>query len=219
MKRLLITILVATALYAQNPNTAKWPGANAVDTDLFVANNQGQTTLNGDITSGATSIVLTSGTHFVAPVIVTIDAETISCTTLTTNTLSVCTRATQGTTAAAHTSGTVVYGYITAYHYNQVAAEIKAIEANAVQFTGTGSATFTMPQIFDGNCAQGSTTITTTGAAVGNIAEVAANPALPAGVSVAGKVTATNTVTVEMCNWSGGPYSPASEAFLARVIH
>lgn len=143
MKLLAISLLVVGSLLAQNPNTAKWPSSNATDSDLFVANNNAQTTLNGSINSSVTSLVLTSGTSFTAPIIITIDTEVIPCTTLTSNTLSGCTRGTQGTTAASHTSGASVFGYVTAYHYNQIAAEIKAIESSALRTTtGVQLATF-----------------------------------------------------------------------------
>lgn len=130
MKKLLALLaLSATLLLGQNPNTPAFPTAAATDNDLFVANNgSGGTTLNGSITNVATSIVLTSGTGFTAPVIIKIESEIIHCTTLTSNTLSVCTRGLEGTSAASHSSAVAVYALNTAWHHNQVAAEIKAVE-------------------------------------------------------------------------------------------
>jgi len=138
MRKLLITLLlVLGTLFAQNPNTAAYPGSTAADTDLFVANNgHGGTTLNGSISNSVTSIVLTSGTNFVAPVIITIESEVIHCTTLTTNTLSGCTRGLEGTSAASHADTTRVYALNTAWYHNQVAAEVKALEGHFPSISG-----------------------------------------------------------------------------------
>lgn len=143
---LLPCLLAIGCLCAQNPNTARWPASNAADTDLFVVSNQAQTTLNGNINSAVTSLVVTSGALFVAPVIVTIQGEVLHCTTVSVNTLSGCSRGQEGSAAAPHTSGATVFGYFTAWHFNQAAAEIKAIEANAskqpaLQDLGTTSGT------------------------------------------------------------------------------
>jgi len=66
------------------------------------------TTLNGTINSSATSIVLTSATGFTSTGTVVIDAESITYSGITLNTLTGCTRGANGTTAAAHTSGATV---------------------------------------------------------------------------------------------------------------
>lgn len=66
------------------------------------------TTLNGTITSSATSITLTSASSFTASGAIVIDTEYITYSGKSTNTLTGCVRGAQGTTAAAHTSGAVV---------------------------------------------------------------------------------------------------------------
>ena len=66
------------------------------------------TTLNGTINSSVTSIVLTSATGFGASGIVLIDSELITYSGVSTNTLTGCVRGTDGTTAAAHTTGATV---------------------------------------------------------------------------------------------------------------
>jgi hypothetical protein len=66
------------------------------------------TTLNGTINSSATSIVLTSATGFGASGTILIDSELITFSGVSTNTLTGCVRGTDGTTAAAHTTGATV---------------------------------------------------------------------------------------------------------------
>jgi hypothetical protein len=111
-----------------NPNTAVFPGAVATDTDLPVATNSFSTTLNGSITSSATSLTLTSASGLNVPCVLKIDSEYILATSLSTNTLSGCTRGLYGSTGASHSSGATVTAPIVASHVNQLAAEVKAIE-------------------------------------------------------------------------------------------
>ena len=65
-------------------------------------------TLNGSINSSATTITLTSNASFDASGTVVIDTESITYSGKGVNTLTGCTRAANGTTAAAHSSGAVV---------------------------------------------------------------------------------------------------------------
>ena len=123
-----LPMLFAGLLLGQNPNTAQYPGAIVTDQQLLVATNNANTTLTSSMTSSQTTISLTSGTYFVAPVAVRIDSELVDCTTLTTNTLSGCTRGFDNTTATTHNSGAPVYGLIIDWHINQPNAEIKAVE-------------------------------------------------------------------------------------------
>jgi hypothetical protein len=67
------------------------------------------TTLNGAINSSVTSIVLTSAAGFPATGSIFIDSECITYTGISTNTLTGCTRGTNGTTAASHITLTAVY--------------------------------------------------------------------------------------------------------------
>jgi hypothetical protein len=122
-------IAILVGLHAQNPNTAAFPSAVATDSNLFVATNLGTTTLNGNITNSQTTVVVTSASALgVAPIIMAIGTELIHCTSLSTNTYSGCTRGAESTTAASASSGATVTNVITAWHHNQIAAEVKAIE-------------------------------------------------------------------------------------------
>lgn len=73
-----------------------------------------QTTLNGSLTSGATSIVLTSAAGFPSTGTVVIENEAISYTGISVNTLTGCTRGQYGTTAVAHATLIPVYHSVVA---------------------------------------------------------------------------------------------------------
>lgn len=129
LMRIIISLtLLSAMIWAQNPNTAAFPGAVATDSTMLVASNNGISVLTAAMTNSQTSFTITNATNFIAPTAVTIDSEILKCTTLTSATFSVCTRGFQGTTAAAHNQGAVVYENQIAYYPNQSAAEIKAIE-------------------------------------------------------------------------------------------
>lgn len=124
-----IIFLLCCTLYAQNPNTAVFPGGIATDNDLLVANDSAQTTLSGGINSAVTSIVLSDGSKFLYfPMAITVDAERMKCTSRSGNTLT-CARGQYGTTAVSHGSKAKVLGnIIIGWHHNQIAAEVKALE-------------------------------------------------------------------------------------------
>jgi hypothetical protein len=62
-----------------------------------------------------------------------------------------------------------------------------------------------------------STTLTVTGAAIGNTVTVGHSVAIPAGALLVGAVTATNTVTVTLFNKTGAPLDVASGTLRADV--
>jgi len=129
MKRYLL-LLITTSLLAQNPNTAKFPGTLATDQDLLAGKDQSASTLSAGIGASDTAIPVADGTKFVGYEVVSIGSEQILVCSVSSNTLNVCTggRGFAGTTAAAHSSGALVRGHITAWHHNQLAAELKAVE-------------------------------------------------------------------------------------------
>lgn len=122
--------------FAFAQNTAKYPGSVATNQDLLIATNRGQTTLTGAVNSSATTLSLTSTALISANTLITIDDEILSVCAKTSTTITVGSsacpasdgRGFDGTTAAAHAVGALVQARITAYHHNQLAAEIKAIE-------------------------------------------------------------------------------------------
>jgi len=132
MRKPIIAALCATVMWAQNPNTAVYPNAVATDTDLLVGENLVQSPLTANITATSTTLPVANAAIFRVPTAVTIDSEIIKICAKDTaaNTLTVCSggRGFDRTTAASHTSGTMVRATIAAHYHNQVAAEIKAIE-------------------------------------------------------------------------------------------
>lgn len=79
----------------------------------------------------------------------------------------------------------------------------------------SGSATIDFAAIPDGGCA--TNTITVTGAAGGDTVSGGAPAGLESGLYPGWVVTATNTVTVTLCNLSGASVNPASGTFTAVV--
>lgn len=81
-----------------------------------------------------------------------------------------------------------------------------------IPLVGTGSWT---PNIADG--AAGSTTVTVSSAAVGDVATVGFTQAVPANVLMTAAVTSSNTVTVSAWNKSGSLWNPASGTLTVYV--
>lgn len=124
----LLIALLALALNAQNPNTAAFPTTVATDTNLAVAKRLSQSTLSTSINNSITSVVVADGTQFLTQEIIRIDSEEMFISGISTNTLTV-SRAFNSTSAASHTAGATVSGIITSWHHNQMAAEMKTVQA------------------------------------------------------------------------------------------
>ena len=105
------TINGSTTRYVEYLNTFDFDQTdntsfNFLDSQL---NYSGATsTLNGDISNSATTVTVTSGTDFTSSGKIKIGGEIITYTGKSTNDLTGCTRGTEGTSAAAHTSGATV---------------------------------------------------------------------------------------------------------------
>ena len=111
-----------------NTNIASFPYAAPSDSVLSVASDNAETTLSGDINSVVQSVPVQSTTSFTLPCVLVIGNEIILATGSTgSNTFTGCIRGFAGTSAATHSSGATVSGFIVAYHHNQVAAEIESI--------------------------------------------------------------------------------------------
>jgi len=122
------------------------------------------TTLNGTINASATSIVLTSATGFPATGSIFIESECITYTGVSTNTLTGCTRGTNGTTAAAHTSGTAVYAAPNGVNLNGEFRVVTYVSSNqytiSVAGTATASSTPAVSATFNYQLTTGNTTFT-----------------------------------------------------------
>lgn len=130
IRALFFFLISAACLSAQNPATAVFPSAAAVDTDLGVAcNGSNRGSLTASVSSSALTMSVSDGTKFCYPSYATIDLETFKICSVSGNTVTVCSgqRGVHGT-AAAHSSGAAISAYIDQNAMNQVAAEIKAVE-------------------------------------------------------------------------------------------
>ena len=105
------TINGATKRYVEYLNTFDFDETdntsfNFLDSQLSYSG--ATSTLNGNISNSATTVTVASGTNFTSSGKIKIDGEIITYTGKSTNDLTGCTRGTQSTTAAAHTSGATV---------------------------------------------------------------------------------------------------------------
>jgi hypothetical protein len=112
-----------------NPNNPVFPAALATDLDLMVATNRALSKLTLPIDAGQTSFTVVDGSKFQVPCLVQIDTEVIRVGAKSGNVLQTCTRGFALTSATAHAQNTDVKGYIFSYHHNQLAAEVKSVEA------------------------------------------------------------------------------------------
>jgi hypothetical protein len=122
------------------------------------------TTLNGAINSSVTSIVLTSATGFPSAGSIFIDTECITYTGISTNTLTGCTRGTNGTTAASHLTLTTVYAAPNGVLVNGEYQIVTVVSNNAytILVAGTASASSTpaVSGTFNYQLTTGNTTFT-----------------------------------------------------------
>lgn len=82
----------------------------------------------------------------------------------------------------------------------------------------TGSVTATPGVVVDGGYVVLASTISITGAAVGNPVFVGVSVPMAPGIFAVGKVTATNVVTIEVYNQTGETQTLGSFIFTATVI-
>jgi len=101
--------------------------------DSFLTYSGPSTTLNGTISSSATSIVLTDASSFTATGTILIDNERISYTGKSTNTLTGCTRGFNSTAAATHTTGATVKQVVNSF------SGLSHLEAQSVGILADGS--------------------------------------------------------------------------------
>jgi hypothetical protein len=122
------------------------------------------TTLNGAINSSVTSIVLTSATGFPATGSIFIDSECITYTGISTNTLTGCTRGTNGTTAASHITLAAVYAApngVKILGEYQIATYISSSQYTILVLgTATASSTPVVSGTFNYQLTTGNTTFT-----------------------------------------------------------
>lgn len=117
--------------------------AHSAATGDYVTVTTPTTTLNGAITTTDVTITVASTTNYTASGAIWIGSELITYTGVTATTFTGCTRGTGGTTAAAHSSGTIVYvsiGGISGKILNANYA-VTVVNADSYKITTTGNAT------------------------------------------------------------------------------
>lgn len=112
-----------------NPNNPVFPNAVSTDQDLMVASPRGLSKLTFPINSSQTSFTVVDGTKFEVPCLVQIDTEVVKIGSKSGNLMQSVVRGFSLTSAANHGQNADVKGYVMTHHHNQLAAEIKAIEA------------------------------------------------------------------------------------------
>jgi hypothetical protein len=124
MIRYLLALAIAGTCSAQ---TATWPNV-ATDQDLLVAKDGAQSALTSGINSSTLSIPVSNGALFAQYSIVRIDNEYIQICSISSNTLTACSRGLVGS-AASHLAGAAVRDVVSAYHYNRLRVEVKGMQA------------------------------------------------------------------------------------------
>ncbi len=107
--------------------SAIFPGAVPTQAQMWTAVNGIATTLNGDIDSIVVVINVIDTTSFPATGYITIDSEVIKYTGKTGTSFTGCTRGSDGTSAAPHSSTATVSAFAVADHHNKHSEEITAI--------------------------------------------------------------------------------------------
>lgn len=131
----ILLLFIPLCLFAQNPNTAIYPGAVATDAQLTVACRV-DTTITGDMTGISTSVTVASTTGMLNGCTITVGSEHMLICGISGSTVSfgysscpnVDGRGFSQTIATTHAASSRALGNITPWSHNQMAAEIKAIE-------------------------------------------------------------------------------------------
>jgi hypothetical protein len=106
---------------------ARYPSSIAYDDPLKVAANRVRTSLVRNVGTGDTLFTVSDASRIVAQMLLTVDSEIVSVTSISGNILTVV-RGFDGTQPQCHSAGSTLEANITAWHHNVLAAEITAIE-------------------------------------------------------------------------------------------
>jgi hypothetical protein len=120
--------------------TSNFPTTLDTAVELIQPANNAQTTLSGNLTDSATSIVVVSTATFSPTGLIAIGNELITYTGKTSTTFTGCIRGYDGTTPAAHLNGARVEDLITKAHHNVLAGTVIALETKVGSGASTPSA-------------------------------------------------------------------------------
>jgi hypothetical protein len=125
---------------------AIFPTAVSTDSDLFVAVNMVSTQLTDNpLTAGATTVNVVDASAFPSVGYLSIDNEIIKYAAKTATSFTSCTRAADGSVAAAHVQNSQIFHNVIAAHHNALKEEIKAVEQNLSDRIGLGSTQVKVP--------------------------------------------------------------------------
>lgn len=116
-----------------------FPTTVDTSTQLYTAVNGVATTLNGAIDNAVTTITVVDTTNFPSVGYIVIDTEIIKYTGKTLTTFTGCTRGSDGSSAASHTTAAIVNAYIVADHHNVLMNAIIAVETDISARLGIGA--------------------------------------------------------------------------------
>jgi hypothetical protein len=132
-KRFLLGTALAFGLSASAHSAASWPNAVPSDSTLYLTVNNCQTALTSSINNVVTTIGVVGTACFPSNGFITIDTEVIKYTGKTGTTFTGCTRASDGTSAAAHLNAKPVSHYVIAAHHNALKDELIAMTTYFLQ--------------------------------------------------------------------------------------
>jgi hypothetical protein len=129
MKKILSCVVIAAGVVSASIWAASnFPDSVSTDSNLYVAVNNCYTTLSVTINASTPTITGSSTASFPSVGYIIIENEVVKYTGKTSGTFTGCTRGADGTAAATHTAGKLIYHSIVADHHNALKEEIKGIE-------------------------------------------------------------------------------------------
>jgi len=154
----IVKFVAALSIWYTPLCAANFPSSVSTDANLYVAVNNCYTSLSASISASATTLNVLTTANFPAVGFVVIDNEIIKYAAKTATSFTGCTRASDGTTAAIHLAGKVVYLSIVASHHNVLKDEVIAIEGylknGPVSLVGSISSSTVSTNILGGSAGQ-----------------------------------------------------------------
>lgn len=116
------------ATFSQGKPPAKFPGSVATDSDLIIAVDRQETSLAFPLNSTDTFMTVIDPAGIIAYCLLTIDSEIVKTIGPPVGKVVPIQRGFDGTIPSVHLAGTLVSGFIDAWHHNTLVSEIEAIE-------------------------------------------------------------------------------------------
>lgn len=219
---------------------AAFPGRVATDADLMIAVDRQQTRLTSPLDASATSMTVENAAAIGAYNLLTIDSEIVKTTGAASGNVVPISRGFDGTAPASHIAGSIVSGFVDAYHHNSLAAEIQAVEqalgANLGNVPGVPPYVITPPYDFTpivigGSISAGLQTITiapvprgVNGGNIGQMLWISGGTGTPEAVPIVGggamAGAASGTLFLQLANAHSGSWTieSASDGIQEAII-